>query len=58
MGYSNSDSDRDMDDINITTGFVFYMEDTTFIWSSKKQSIVTFSTYEAEYIVVFVIPYG
>jgi hypothetical protein len=36
VGYSNSDWDGDMDDINITTGFVFYMGDTTFIWSSKK----------------------
>jgi hypothetical protein len=39
-----------MDDRKSTTGFVFYMGDTTFIWSSKKQSIFTFSTYEAEYV--------
>jgi hypothetical protein len=32
------------------TGFVFYMRDTIFIWSSKKQSIVTSSICEAKYI--------
>jgi hypothetical protein len=50
MGYSDSDSARDIDDRKSTTSFVFYMEDTTFTWSSKKQSIVTLSTCEAEYI--------
>jgi hypothetical protein len=32
------------------TGFVFYMGDTTFIESSKKQPIVTLSTCEVEYV--------
>ena len=32
-----------------TTGFVFYMGDTTFTWSSKKPFIVILSTSEAEY---------
>jgi hypothetical protein len=50
MDYSDSDSARDIDDRKSTTSFVFYMEDTTFTWSSKKQSIVTLSTCEAEYI--------
>ena len=39
-----------MDDRKSTTGFVFYMGDTTFIWTSKKQPIVTLSTCEAEYV--------
>ena len=39
-----------MDDRKSTTGFVFYMSDTIFRWTSKKQSIVTLSTYEAEYV--------
>jgi hypothetical protein len=30
--------------------FFFYMGDTIFTWSSKKQYIVTLSTYEAKYI--------
>ena len=40
-----------MDDRKSTTGFVFYMGDTTFTWTSKKQPIVTLSTCEAEYVV-------
>jgi hypothetical protein len=31
--------------------FFFYMEDTTLIWSLKKQSIITLSTCEAKYVV-------
>jgi len=31
-------------------GFVFFMGDTSFTWSSKKQSIVTLSSCEAEYV--------
>jgi hypothetical protein len=36
--------------IVIVVGFVFYMDDTVFIWISKKQSIVTLSTCKAKYI--------
>jgi len=50
VGYSDSDCAGDMDDRKCTTSFVFYMKDTTFTWGSKKQSIVTLSTCEAEYI--------
>ena len=50
FGYSDSDWARDMDDRKSTTGFIFYMSDTTFTWTSKKQSIVTLSTCEAEYV--------
>lgn len=32
------------------TGFVFFLGDTTFTWSSKKQPIVALSTCEAEYV--------
>ena len=31
-------------------GFVFYIGDTIFTWSSNKQSIVTLSTCKAEYV--------
>ena len=44
-----------MDDRKSTTSFVFYIEDTTFIWSSKKQSIVTLSTCEAEYVATKIV---
>jgi len=52
VGYSNSDWAGDMDDRKSTIGFIFYMEDITFTWSSKKQSIVILSTCEAEYVVI------
>ncbi|CAL1405651.1 unnamed protein product [Linum trigynum] len=50
VGYCNSDWAGDMDDRKSTTGFVFFLGDTTFTWSSKKQAIVTLSTCEAEYV--------
>ncbi|KAG6469249.1 hypothetical protein ZIOFF_073955 [Zingiber officinale] len=50
-GYSDSDWGGDIDDRKSTTGFVFFMGDTTFTWMSKKQPIVTLSTCEAEYVV-------
>jgi hypothetical protein len=50
VGYSDSDWTEDMDDRKSTTGFVFYMGDTVFTWSLKKQSIITLSTCEAEYV--------
>jgi hypothetical protein len=39
-----------LEDRKSTTGFVIFMGETTFTWTSKKQSIVALSTYEAEYI--------
>ncbi|KAK2989938.1 hypothetical protein RJ640_013862 [Escallonia rubra] len=48
--YCDSDWAGDLDDRKSTTGFVFYMGDTTFTGSSKKQPIVTLSTCEAEYV--------
>ena len=51
VGYNDSDWAGDMDDGKSTTSFVFYMGDTTFTWTSKKQPIVTLSTCEVEYIV-------
>jgi hypothetical protein len=41
-----------LEDRKSTTGFVFFMRETTFTWTSKKQSIVVLSTCEAEYIIV------
>lgn len=38
-----------MEDKNITIGFVFYMGDTAFTWTIKKQPIVTLCTCEAKY---------
>ena len=50
MGYSDSDLARYIDDRKNTTSFVFYIGGITFIYSSKKQSIVTLSTCEPEYV--------
>ncbi|KAK2972283.1 hypothetical protein RJ640_014341 [Escallonia rubra] len=50
VGYSESDWARDVDDQKSTTGFVFYFGEAAFTWRSKKQSIVTLSTCEAEYV--------
>ncbi|KAF7133538.1 hypothetical protein RHSIM_Rhsim09G0174500 [Rhododendron simsii] len=49
-GYSDSDWGRDLDERKSTTGFVFFIGDTAFTWTSKKQAIVTLSSCEAEYI--------
>jgi hypothetical protein len=50
VGYCDSDWAGDLDDRKSTTGFVFFMGNTAFAWSSKKQPIVTLSTCEAEYV--------
>ncbi|KAK2966616.1 hypothetical protein RJ640_025301 [Escallonia rubra] len=50
VGYNDSDWARDVDDRNSTTGFVFYFGEAAFTWTSKKQSIVTLSTCETEYV--------
>jgi len=48
--YSDSDWGRDLDERKGTIGFVFFMGNTSFTWLSKKQSIVTLSSCEAEYV--------
>ena len=50
VGFSDSDFVRDIDDRKSTTSFVFFMGDCAVTWSSKKQSIITLSTCEAEYV--------
>ncbi|KAI9165514.1 hypothetical protein LWI28_015473 [Acer negundo] len=50
IGYSDSDWGRDLDERKSTTGFTYFMGDTAFTWSSKKQAIVTLSSCEAEYV--------
>ena len=50
VGYSDSDWGGDIDDRKSTSGFLFCIGETAFTWSSKKQSIVTLSTCEAEYV--------
>ena len=50
VGYSDSDWAGNSDDSKSTSGFVFFLGNTAFTWSSKKQPIVTLSTCEAEYV--------
>jgi len=50
-GYSDNDWAGSLEDRKNTTGFVFFMGETAFTWTSKKQYIVALSTCEAKYIV-------
>ncbi|KAE8735514.1 hypothetical protein F3Y22_tig00000340pilonHSYRG00533 [Hibiscus syriacus] len=50
VGYSDSDWCGDVDDRKSTSGYVFFLGDTTFTWISKKQPVVTLSTCEVEYM--------
>ncbi|KAF8378940.1 hypothetical protein HHK36_028365 [Tetracentron sinense] len=46
----DSDWAGDLDEWKSTRGYVFFMGNTAFSWSSKKQPIITLSTCEAEYV--------
>ncbi|KAG8497846.1 hypothetical protein CXB51_006737 [Gossypium anomalum] len=50
IGYTDSDWAGSKDDLKSTSGYAFTLGSTMFCWSSKKQSIVTQSTAEAEYV--------
>nr|GEZ19941.1 retrovirus-related Pol polyprotein from transposon TNT 1-94 [Tanacetum cinerariifolium] len=50
VGYSDSDWAGSKDDERSTSGFLFFLGNNAFTWSSKKQPIVTLSSCEAEYI--------
>ncbi|XP_028112808.1 uncharacterized protein LOC114310909 [Camellia sinensis] len=50
VGYSDSDWGCKLDERKRTTGFTFFVGDTAFTWSFKKQAIVTLSTCEAKYV--------
>jgi hypothetical protein len=50
VGYSDNDWDKDLDERKSITRFVFFIGDTSFTWSSKKQSIITLSSCKAEHV--------
>ena len=50
IGYSDADLAGDLDDRHSTTGHMFLMNGGPVSWFSKKQSIVTLSTAEAQYV--------
>ncbi|KAI0504849.1 hypothetical protein KFK09_015803 [Dendrobium nobile] len=50
LEYCDTDWANDHEERKITSGYVFYVGDTTFTWSTKKQKVVALSTSEAESI--------
>ncbi|GKV48172.1 hypothetical protein SLEP1_g54998 [Rubroshorea leprosula] len=50
FGFTDSDFARDLDDRKSTSGYVFIMGTAAISWTSRKQSIVTLSTTEAEFV--------
>ena len=50
IGYSDPDWGGDIDQSKSTSGYVFLLNDSAILWSSKKQSCVALSTMEAEYV--------
>ena len=51
FGYNDSDWCSDKDDRKSTAGYVFKFGTTLISWCSKKQSVVSLSVCEAEYII-------
>ncbi|XP_042446409.1 secreted RxLR effector protein 161-like [Zingiber officinale] len=50
IGYYDCDWAGDIDSRKSTAGFIFYMENSSLTWNSKKQPIVTLSTCEVAYV--------
>ena len=49
-GYTDSDYAGSLDDRKSTSGYVFHLGTNLISWASKKQSIVSISSAEAEYV--------
>ena len=49
-GYSDADWASDLDECKSTSGYTFLLGGGAITWCSKKQSCVTFSTMESEYV--------
>lgn len=50
FGFTDSDYAGDLDDRKSTSGYAFMMGSGAVSWSSRKQSVVTLSTTEAEFV--------
>jgi hypothetical protein len=52
MGYVDADYANDKTDRRSVTGYIFFLGESPISWKSKKQTLVTLSTTEAEYIAI------
>ena len=50
VGYSDTDWGGDVDQCKSTSGYAFLLSNGAISWSSKKQSCITLSTMESEYV--------
>jgi hypothetical protein len=50
MGYVDADRGGDLDERKSTSGYVFLLNNGVIFWSSKKQSCISLSTMEAEFV--------
>ena len=50
IGYSDADFAGDPNDSKSTSGYIFLLNGTPISWKSKKQSLVTLSSAESEYV--------
>jgi hypothetical protein len=50
IGYSDSDDAGDRDDRKSTSGYVFMPHGVAILWKSNKQTMVTLSNTEGEYV--------
>ncbi|XP_059274719.1 secreted RxLR effector protein 161-like [Lycium ferocissimum] len=50
VGHRDADHGRDLDERKSTSGYVFLLSDGAISWSSNKQSCISLSTMEAEYV--------
>lgn len=52
VGYANSSYAGDLKDRKSIMGYYFFLKGTIITWSSKRQQIVSASTFEAKYVVM------
>ena len=51
VGYSDVDQASDLDERKSTSGYIFLLNNGVISWKSKKQTCITLSTMEIEFIV-------
>jgi hypothetical protein len=51
MGYADADWGGDLDERKSTSDYVFLLNNEVISWSSKKQSCISLSTMEAEFVI-------